>query len=179
MTRSQGTVDRSGWSPGWLRAPGRTTAESRYELERALHDGPTIGLSALAIELGLIRTEAEGTPVAARIDEARYTVCRMVEVLRLLGASIHPPTLVAGVEPAWSSIAEHRGLRLTLDLPDREFGAEARSRTGLLVADHLRRLDPGTAVRVRVRGRRFVRVHITEQRNSSQRRHFRAVLRCG
>lgn len=179
MTRTRGTADRSARPPGWLRAPRRSTVEYRYELERALHDGPTADLSALVIELGLISTAAGDAPLAARIDGVRDTVCRMVEGLRLLGATIHPPTLVAGLEPAWTSVAEHHRLRLVLDLPNHELGAEARCRTGLLVADHLRKLEPGASVRVRVRGRRFVRVHITEQRNSLQRRHFRAVLRCG
>lgn len=162
-----------------MRAPGRDAADYRYELERALHDGPTIDLSALAIELGLISTASGDPRIAARIDGVRDTVCLMVDRLRLLGAIIHPPTLVEGVEPAWVSIAEHHGLRLKLDLPDRVLGAEARSRTGLLVADHLRTLEPGTSVRVRVRGRRFVRVHITELRDSVGPRHLRVVLRCG
>ncbi len=159
--------------------PQRSTAEYRFELERALHDGPTIGLSALAIELGLISAEAGESPLAARIDAVREEVCRMVEGLRLLGAAVHPPTLVVGLEPAWASIAEHHRLRLELDLPNQALRAEARSRIGLLVADHLRRLEPGTSVLVRVRGRRFVRVHITERPRSVRQRDFRAVLRCG
>ncbi|MEV0696843.1 histidine kinase [Saccharopolyspora sp. NPDC050389] len=163
--------------PGWLRAPGRGAAEFRCELERELHDGPAAGLSALAIELGLISAAAGDPQLAARVDALRDAVCLLVDRVRLLGATIHPPALVAGLEPAWLSVAEHCDLRLRLDLPDHDLGAHASARMGLLVADHLRTLESGTIVQVRVRGRRFVRVHITEQRpGSAQRRHFRAVL---
>lgn len=175
-----GVPARSRWFPGWLRAPGRGAAEYRFELERALHDGPTAGLSALAIELELISAAGADPRSAARIEAVRETVCVLVDRLRLLGAAIHPPTLVAGLEPAWASIAEHRGLRLRLDLPDHDLGAQLRVRTGLLVADHLRTLERGTFVLVRVRGRKLVRVHIVEQPPVPARRsHFRAVLRCG
>ncbi|MGW5649095.1 histidine kinase [Saccharopolyspora sp. NPDC003752] len=163
--------------PGWLRAPGRSAVKYRYELERELHDGPAASLSALALELGLISATAGDPHLSARIDALRDTVCLLVERVRLLGATIHPPALVAGLGPAWLSVAEQGDLRLRLDLPPRDLGAQVSGRTGLLVADHLRTLEPGTTVQVRVRGRRFVRVHITEQRpGSAQRRHFRVVL---
>ncbi|SDY30717.1 Histidine kinase [Saccharopolyspora shandongensis] len=162
--------------PGWLRAPGRRTVKYRYELERELHDGPAAGLSALALELGLISATAGDPRLSARIDALRDTICRHVEHARLLGATIHPPTLTAGLGPAWMSVAEHGDLRLRLDLPPHDLDAQVTGRTGLLVADHLRTLKPGTAVQVRVRGRKFVRVHITEQRPGSTRRRFRAVL---
>ncbi|MEV0698011.1 histidine kinase [Saccharopolyspora sp. NPDC050389] len=163
--------------PGWLRAPGRAAVEYRRELERELHDGPAASLSALAIELGLISATAGHPQLAARIDALRDTVCLLVDRMRLLGATIHPPALAAGLEPAWLSVAEHCDLRLRLDLPGHDLGTQASARTGLLVADHLRTLESGTTAQVRVRGRKFVRVHITEQRpGSAQRRHFRAML---
>ncbi|MEV0083921.1 histidine kinase [Saccharopolyspora sp. NPDC050642] len=163
--------------PGWLRAPGRSTVRYRYELERELHDGPAAGLSALALQLGLISATAGDPQLSARIDALRDTVCLLVERMRLLGATIHPPALAAGLEPTWTSVAEHGDLRLRLDLPGHDLGTQLSGRTGLLVADHLRTLEPGTTVQVRVRGKRLVRVHITEQRPGwEQRRHFRAVL---
>ncbi|MGW5646250.1 hypothetical protein ACWEV3_39705 [Saccharopolyspora sp. NPDC003752] len=168
--------------PGRLRAPSRGTAEYRYELERKLHDGPAEGLSALAIELALISATAGDRQLAVRIAEMGGTVCQLVDRLRLLGAAIYPPTLHAGLEPAWTSVAEHCDLRLRLDLSNHDLDAHASARVGLLVADYLRTLEPGTTVQVRVRGKRFAQVHITEQRpdpNSAQRRRFWAVLVCG
>lgn len=178
MARSN--TGRGGWWPGWLRAPGRHDVQQRYEFEQALHDGPATGLSALAIKLELISVAADDLQVSDQIDAAKNTVCLLVDRMRLLGATIHPPTLTEGLEPAWASVAERCDLRLRLDLPRHELDAQASARTGLLVADHLRTLEPGTTVRVRVRGRRFVRVQIIEQRpGSAGRRRSVAVLRCG
>jgi signal transduction histidine kinase len=163
-----------------LRAPSPRDVRRRYELEQSLHDGPATGLSALAIKLDLISATTDDPHIAAQIDAAKETVCLLVEHVRLLGAAIHPPTLADGLEPAWDSVAERCALRLRLDLPRHELAAQASARAGLLVADHLRTLEPGTTVRVRVRGRRFVRVHITEQQPVSVgQRYFLAVLLCG
>lgn len=145
-----------------------------------MHDGPAAGLSALAIELDLISSGTGDPRQAARIDAARDTVCRLVDHLRLVSATLHPPTLADGLEPTLVSVVERCDLRLRVDLPRHELDAWASARTGLLVADHLRTLELGTTVWVRVRGRRFVRVQITEQRpGSAGRRRFLAVLRCG
>jgi hypothetical protein len=164
----------------WLRAPGRQVARLRLDLEKSLHDGAAADMSALALELGLLSMSAEDPQTEARIDTALVVLRRAIDDLRGIGATLYPPVLVsAGLGPALKSVAERRDVRLTLDLPSRELGVDARSRTGLLVADHLRTLCPGTAVRVRVRGRWLVRVHITDvQPGRAGLRHHRAVLRC-
>jgi hypothetical protein len=119
--------------------------------------------------------------VAARLAAVQRRVTGIVDDLRGIGSVIYPRVLAtAGLGPGLLAVAERRGLRLVLDLPDRELGAEARSRTGLLVADHFQTLSPGSVVLVRVRGRRFVRVSILdEEPGAPQRRERRAVLRCG
>ena len=162
--------------PGlWLRAPDRDVARLRLDLERTIHDGAAADMSALALELGLISMAADDPHTGARIDAALGLVRRAIDDLRGVGAALYPPVLLsAGLGPALRAVAERRDLRLRLDLPRRELGAEASSRTGLLVTDHLRTLRPGSAVRVRVRGRWLVRVRITSQGQ----RHHRAVLRC-
>jgi hypothetical protein len=168
------------WLPGWLRVPGRGAAEYRFELERALNDGPAAGLSALAVELDLFSAGIADLRVSSRIEALRETVISLIENLRQLGGMIHPPVLAEGLEPTCLSLAERYDLLIRLDLPEHELGPQARVRTGLLVADHLATLEPGTTVRVRVRGRRVVRVRITEQRpGSSTWRNLRAVLLCG
>ena len=182
MVGSAGRYDVRGgrWLPGWLRVPGRGAAEYRFELERALNDGPAAGLSALGVELDLFSAGVADLRVSTRIETLRETVISLIENLRQLGGMIHPPVLAEGLEPTCVSIAERYDLRLALDLPEHELGAQARVRTGLLVADHLRTLEPGTTVRVQVRGRRVVRVRITERRPGSPvRRNLRAVLLCG
>lgn len=168
------------WLPGWLRVPGRSTARYRFELERALNDGPAAGLSALAVELDLFSAGVADLRLASHVEVLRESVFSLIENVRQLGGMIHPPVLAEGLEPTCVSVAERYDLRLGLDLPDHELSSQGRLRTGLLVADRLATLEPGTTVRVRVRGRRFVRVRITEQRPGSQvRRNLRAVLLCG
>jgi signal transduction histidine kinase len=164
----------------WLRAPDREVARLRCDLEKTLHDGAAANMSALALQLGLISMAADDPDTEARLDAALSMLRGAIDDLRGLGTALYPPVLVsAGLGPALRSVAERRDLRLTLDLPRRELGVEARSRTGLLVVDHLHTLSPGSVVGVRVRGRRLVRVHITDEQpgRSGPRRH-RAVLRC-
>ncbi len=158
--------------PGWLRPPDRTAVRLRYGLERSLHDGAVTEMSALALALGMIDD--------ARVQAVRGRVTHILDDLRQIGSVIYPPVLAsAGLEPGLRAVAERRGLRLVLDLPDQELSAEARSRTGLLVADHFHTLPRGSVVRVRVRGRTLLRISITDQEpGSSSRREHRAVLRC-
>jgi hypothetical protein len=163
-----------------LHAPGRDLARRRYDLERTLHDGAAAEMSALALELGLISMSTDNPEQGARIEAAQDLLRRAIDELRGVGTVLYPPVLTsAGLGPALCAVAERHELLLRLDLPERELCAEARSRTGLLVADHLCTLRPGSAVLVRVRGRRFVRVRITERQPGRPKpRHHRAVLRC-
>ncbi|MBK1787793.1 histidine kinase [Prauserella cavernicola] len=166
--------------PGLLRPPDRTTAFLRYGLERTLHDGAAAETSALALELGMISSAVADRDVEKRLADAQRRVTDILEDLRKVGSMIYPPVLATtGLGPGLHAVAEGRGLRLRLDLPSTELGAEARSRTGLLVADHFQTLRPGSVVRVRVRGRRLVRVRITDQQpGGAMPRERRAVLRC-
>lgn len=174
------TLGGGRWFPRLLHVPGRDAAELRCDLERTLHNGAAADMSALALELGLISMSANDPRLGARIDAAQGMICRVLDDLRRIGVALYPPVLVsAGLGPALRAVAERYDLRLRLDLPRHDLGAEARSRTGLLVADHMHTLCPGSAVWVRVRGRRFVRVHIADQQpGRSEVRHHRAVLRC-
>jgi hypothetical protein len=167
--------------PGLLRPPGRVAAQQRHTLERTLHDGAVTEMSALALELGMISNAVHDSGVEVRLAAIQRRVTDILEDLRGVGSAIYPPVLAtAGLGPGLLAVAERRGLRLLLDLPHCELGAEARSRAGLLVVDHFHTLRPGSVVRVRVRGRRVVRVSITDhQPGVSARREHRAVLRCG
>jgi hypothetical protein len=176
---TDGTSRQGTWLPHMLHAPDREAARHRFDLERNLHDGAAAGMSALALELGLIAMDVEPV-LGARFEAAQELLCRAIDELRGIGAALYPPVLVsAGLGPALRALAERRDLRLQLDLPRRDLGAEARSRTGLLVSDHFHTLRPGSTVLVRVRGRRLVRVHITDrQPGRTGLRHHRAVLTC-
>lgn len=166
--------------PELLRPPGRAHVRQRYGLERTLHDGAVADISALALDLGMISATLDDTVVEQRIAAVQTRVSNIIDDLRRVGAVIYPRVLAtADLGAGLLAVAEQRGLRLLLDLPPDELCAEARSRAGLLVTDHFHTLRPGSVVRVRVRGRRIVRVSITdvEPGGSAQREH-RAVLRC-
>jgi signal transduction histidine kinase len=166
--------------PGVLRPPGRTSVAQRYGLERTLHDGAVADISALALELGMISDAVGEAGVAKRLAAVQSRVTGIVDDLRGVGAVIYPRVLAtAGLGAGLRAVAERRGLRLLLDLPSAELDTDARSRAGLLVADHFQTLPRGSVVLVRVRGRRFVRVRITDQQPGCPERHeHRAVLRC-
>lgn len=180
-SRAPGLPRPGTWLPRRLIAPGRDAVRHRHHLERVLHDGAAAGMSALALELGLISMASDDPRLGARIDAAQGLLHRAIDDLRGIGTALYPPVLVsAGLGPALRALAENRDLRLRLDLPSHELDTDVRSRVGLLVADHLHTLGSGSAVRVRVRGRRFVRVRISDQQPGRPRpRHHRAVLRCG
>lgn len=164
-----------------LYAPPQEIAGLRYDVERTLHDDVAVAMSALVIELDLVAGEVNDASVCARLAAIRGVMCGIIDDFRATMGMIYPALLGVGeLGPALSAVAENRGLRLRLDLPRHQLGAQACARTGLLVVDHLNRLVPGTAVRVRVRGRKVVRVSILDRRPElpEWRRHW-AVLRCG
>lgn len=163
--------------PGIICAPDRTAVRLRSGLERALHDGAASELSAVALDLGMLAASSDaGTE--SKVDMARSKVTKSLDELRWVGSVIYPSVLAsAGLGPALRAVAERRNLKLTLDLPTEELGEEACSRAGLLAADHFQTLPERSAVRVRVRGKRIVRVTITEEHDGQIRNH-RAAFRC-
>ncbi|MGW1680187.1 histidine kinase [Saccharopolyspora sp. NPDC002376] len=166
--------------PTPLRPPDRATARQRYRLERMLHDGAVAEISALALELGMIYDTARDEAVAAQVATAQRRVNGILDDLRSVESWIYPPVLAsAGLGPGLRAVAERCELRLSLDLPQAELGSQTRARVGLLIADHFHNLPPGSVVRVRVKGRRVIRVSITDQQPGGEaRRAHRAVLRC-
>jgi hypothetical protein len=167
--------------PGALWPPGRTAAQLRYGLERKLHDGAAAEISALALELGVLSASIEDAAAEATLASAQRRITHVLDELRQVGAAIYPSVLTSGgLGPGLAAVAERCGLRLRVDLPCAELGEPALSRTCLLVSDYFHTLRPGSVVRVWVRGRRIVRVRITDhQPGDATWREHRAVLRCG
>jgi glucose-6-phosphate-specific signal transduction histidine kinase len=170
-----------GWLPVLLRAPGPDDVELRRGLERVLHDEVAIGLSAMVLRLDLISAVAdEDSELAAKVGVARVSVCQLIEDVRRLGGIVFSPVLRgSGLAPALRAAAEYRELRLRLDLPAHDLDVEAQSRVGLLVMDRLNTVCSDAEVRVWVRGRRLVRVRITEKRPGRPARRYWAVAACG
>ncbi|MEV8443524.1 histidine kinase [Actinosynnema sp. NPDC051121] len=167
--------------PGSLRPPDHAAARLRHGIEQTLHDGAVAEISTLALELGMVAALTDDPVVQVRVAAAQHRVQRVVDELRQVGSAIYPPVLAsAGLGPGLRAVAERRGLDLLLDLPCRELDAVTGARAGLLIADYFATLPAGSVVRVRVRGRRIIRVSITDrQRGGTPPHEHRAVLRCG
>lgn len=135
----------------------------------------------MVVQLDLLAgTPCADPALAARVDVARSAICHAVEDVRRVGRVLFSPVLRGGgLANAVRAAAEHRELQLRLDLPDHDFDLAVQTRIGLLVVDRLHALRPNTRVRVRVRGRRFVRVHISESPPSRRERRYWAVVTCG
>lgn len=176
---SELTSESTLWS-GRVRPPSPAMAAMRYRLEETLHDGPVSETSALAMELGALAETATDGDTARRLTAARQRIAGISDALREIGTTIYPPVLATGsLEEGLRSVAETKGVRLALDLPRADLSREPCRRVGLFVTDHLRTLAPGAVVRVRVRGRRLVRVRIADHALGESRWRTRhALLRC-
>ena len=177
-------VDVAGWlvaRPRLLHVPGPADVHRRRRLEQALHDEIAVGLSATLLQLDVLARAGDDRLDRARLDRLRDELRQAIDDARALGRVVFSPVLrSSGLAAAAQAVAEYRHLRLHMDLPDRELDQGTQGRIGLLVVDHLHGLVPvtGLRVRVRVRGRRLVRVHIVEDRPGSWARHYWAVLAC-
>ncbi|WP_447002017.1 histidine kinase [Saccharothrix isguenensis] len=165
----------------WLRPPACEATALRREFERALHDGPALRVSALALELGLIAVAITDPRARGKVDAVQGTVRLVLDELRDVGDALYPSVLTsAGLGPALHAVAERRGLALALEVPPDPIDAATASRVCLLLTDHLRTLRPESAVTVRVRGGRhlvLVQVVSDQRTGGSPRRHW-AVVRC-
>jgi hypothetical protein len=76
----------------------------RAELERRLHDGASLRLSALALRLGLL---AHTPDLQAGIDELQEELHAVLDELREVSGAIHPPLLAqAGLGAALRELAD-------------------------------------------------------------------------
>ena len=79
----------------------------RAELERRLHDGASLRLSALALRLGLLRHASDTAALHAGIDELQDELHAVLDELREVSGAIHPPLLAqAGLGAALRELAE-------------------------------------------------------------------------
>jgi len=99
------------------------TAE-RQRIERALHDGAQVRLTALAMELGRAKEKLDTDPEGARdlLDHAHDEAKRALAELRDLARGIHPAILTdRGLEAALCALAARAPIpvEVVVDLPER------------------------------------------------------------
>jgi signal transduction histidine kinase len=112
-----------------------SAAAALRRVERDLHDGAQVRLTALALHLGMAREKAEADePDIAEIRDllagAHADARGALSELRDLARGIHPPVLDNGLPEALASLAAASAIPVTASVP------------GLGAADGLRRPSP-------------------------------------
>lgn len=125
----------------------------RRRIERQLHDGPALRISALALRLGLLRTGAqpEGPrtePPAGhppdRIGELQDELHTVLEELREVADKIYPPLLDrAGLGPALREVAARADTPVAVAVSGGRFGPAAEGAAYFAVATCLATLPAG------------------------------------
>ena len=123
----------------------------RRHLERQLHDGASLRISALALRLGLLRGQAPADEVTWRdtIAEVQDQLHAVLQELREVERQLYPPALdEAGLDPALRELADRYGTRLELDIEGSRFGRQVEGAAYFAVADWLDCRGPGRPERL-------------------------------
>jgi signal transduction histidine kinase len=152
-----GSTNGAGDCPGNARAEACRRKEKdqwrqRRLLERQLHDGAALRISALTLRLGLLghRAPPEGAAVQDCIGELQDELHAVLEELRDVAAKIYPPLLdEAGLGPALREAADQLQRPVTVVASGERFGPAAEGAAYFAVARCLAAL-PGTARAMKV-----------------------------
>ena len=120
--------------------PGRRQWQRRRRLERRLHDGAALRISALTLQLGLFRHRIPGSEASldSSIDELQNELHAVLQELREVAAALYPPLLDdAGLGPALREEAGRLGVPATISVPDARFGPAAEGAAYFAVAECL------------------------------------------
>lgn len=120
----------------WLRMRG---------LERQLHDGAALRISALALRLGLFRNRfpAEDRDLHACIDGLQEELHAVLQELRDVAAQLYPPLLdQAGLAAALRELACRLDVPLRVTAPDERFGPAAEGAAYFALVRRLTELPP-------------------------------------
>lgn len=107
---------------------GRAQWSRRRKLERRLHDGAALRISALTLQLGLFRHRLPAGEIELdrEIDVLQEELHVVLQELREVAAELYPPLLdEAGLGPALHEMSGGLDGTVTVDVPDRRFGAAA------------------------------------------------------
>ena len=100
----------------------------RLELERELHDGAALRLSALSVRLGAARHRLSTTDPAVDeiLDDVHEELVAALQDLRRLGSKLYPPVLHAsGLAAAINDVAIARHLPVEVEATTQRFGPTA------------------------------------------------------
>ena len=125
----------------------------RRLLERQLHDGASLRISALALRLGLLRPPVPGKDEdwQDRIVELQDELHAVLQELRDVAGKIYPPLLdQAGLAPALRELADQIGVELDIEVrkpaKEQRFGPVAEGAAYFAVAECLTERPTGRDV---------------------------------
>lgn len=112
----------------------------RRRLERQLHDGAALRISALTLQIGLIRQKAPG--LHESIDALQDELHAVLQELRQVESQIYPPLLdQAGLGPALREVADCMAIPTRIHAPDDRFDPAAEGAAYFAVTECLDSLD--------------------------------------
>jgi hypothetical protein len=100
--------------------------QRRLRLQRRLHDGASLRISALVPQLGVVRNRVpEARPdLDASIEELQDQLHTVLQELREIARAIYPPLLdLAGLAPALKEFADRVPVSIRVEVPEERFGA--------------------------------------------------------
>lgn len=110
-----------------LRSTARRQWAARRDLERRLHDGAALRISALTLRLGLLRHRHPGGEQEFRtaVEELQDELHLVLQELRDIAGRLYPPLLdEAGLGPALREAAARCPAPVHIDAPDERFGPD-------------------------------------------------------
>lgn len=112
--------------------------QRRVRLERQLHDGASLRISAMSLRLGLLPGQADDASFQRAVAELQDELHIALDELRAVADSIYPPLLdQAGLGPALRELAVHSGHEVTVRAADERFGTAVEGAAYFAVADCL------------------------------------------
>jgi signal transduction histidine kinase len=147
-----GTDDRDADNATRLPAPARAVRRRsehdewlrRRLLERQLHDGAALRISALSLRLGLFRHRVPTTESELResIDCLQDELHAVLQEIREVASKIYPALLdQAGLGPALREVAYRSATLVRVDAPEMRFGLAAEGAAYFAVIECLNALD--------------------------------------
>ncbi|MFW3172969.1 histidine kinase [Geodermatophilus sp. CPCC 206100] len=130
--------------------------QRRLRLQRQLHDGASLRISALVPQLGVVRNEVpEALPALhASIEGLQDQLHAALQELREIARAIYPPLLdEAGLGPALREFADRAEVPVRIDVGPGRFGSATEGAAYFAVTDCLAAVRAGGAP-IEVVGRR-------------------------
>jgi signal transduction histidine kinase len=110
----------------------------RMRLERQLHDGASLRISALTLQLGLLRRHGDSPGFQDAVTAVQDELHTVLDELREVADAIYPPLLdQAGLGPALRELIVRAGLPVSVRAGDDRFGTAAEGAAYFGLADVL------------------------------------------